>query len=159
MKWFRRRRRRRRTVVYVLRGLGRRVLYVGITSRPAPQRWAEHARDKPWWNEVVFKQVVGSYGSVAAAERQEIALIRRHRPKYNIDHNDLSNVPSWYLRHQRRRRRRRRNSLAELVDLVALLGPIALAALVVADHGATNLSILASGLAGVVLIWPRSRKR
>ena len=43
------RRRRRRTVVYVLRGLTRRVLYVGITSRSPSKRWAEHAQDKPWW--------------------------------------------------------------------------------------------------------------
>lgn len=142
MRWTRR---RRRTVVYVLRSLTRKTLYVGITSRNPSQRWAEHARDKPWWPEVVFKQVESSHRSVAAAKRRERSLIRRYRPKYNLEHNDLAHVPSWYLRE-----RRRKNQKAQF-HRAAIRIPLVVAALwVVSDRGLSGTMTLIEDVVDLV---------
>ena len=143
---------RRRTSVYVLRSLTRQVLYVGITSRSPAQRWAEHARDKPWWHEVAFKQVEGSYRSIAAAKRREIKLIRRLNPRYNLEHNNLANVPAWYLRSRRQRRR------SPIIDFASFWGPIMLAAVLAASRGPSDaLSLFADVLAVVLILWPQRR--
>ena len=134
MRW--RARRRRRTVVYVLRSLTRKTLYVGITSRRPSQRWAEHARDKPWWPEVVFKHVESSHRSVAAAKRRERILIRRYRPKYNLKHNDLAHVPAWYLRERRRKNQQTR------FHRVALAAALAVAIWALFDRGLSDTMTL-----------------
>lgn len=139
--------------MYVLRSLTRRVLYIGITRREPRHRWVEHARDKPWWPQVAFKQVESRHRRLAAAERRERTLIAQLNPLYNIEHNDLGNVPRWYLR----QRARRQNH--PILDAITFWGPLLLVAVLFAGRGPTDrLTITAAALAVIVILWPAKRR-
>lgn len=60
------------------------LLYVGITERFG-QRWAHHARNKPWWDEV-HSQTAEWHPERALAVEAEKNAIRTEKPKYNIVH-------------------------------------------------------------------------
>lgn len=81
---------------YVLYRASRRgrLLYVGITQRPARDRMAEHARTQPWWHlvEHVDTQIL-PVANRSAAEAIEADAIKRERPLYNIRHS--STFEGW----------------------------------------------------------------
>ena len=64
------------------------LLYVGITSRAAVARWAEHLDGKRWAGDIVCwerdRQVFACEAAVRSAERDAIV---RERPVHNIEHN------------------------------------------------------------------------
>jgi hypothetical protein len=72
-----------RTAVYRLYDASDELIYVGITNNP-PQRWRLHAYDKPWWTQVVTREVEW-HSTRAGAEAAERQLISAHRPVCNID--------------------------------------------------------------------------
>lgn len=61
-----------------------RLLYVGITSDPR-LRFEQHRAAKPWWPDIVVREVTWypTRELLAAAERD---AIQRERPRYNIQH-------------------------------------------------------------------------
>lgn len=69
------------TALYRLFDAGDRLLYVGISVRPAV-RWEEHALSRPWWHLVARKDVewLASRSVAADAERE---AIRVERPLFN----------------------------------------------------------------------------
>jgi hypothetical protein len=78
----------RQTSVYALYGETGDLLYVGIAaSDRLYDRWDEHRRTKPWWDEVADMKEVDSYPDRALAETAEAMLIRKRQPKYNKQHN------------------------------------------------------------------------
>jgi predicted GIY-YIG superfamily endonuclease len=62
-----------------------RLLYVGITSAPR-LRFDQHRAAKPWWEDIVVREVTWypTRELLAAAEK---SAIRRERPLYNVVHN------------------------------------------------------------------------
>ena len=64
------------------------LLYIGITSRAAVARWAEHLDGKRWAGDIVCwerdRQVFACEAAVRSAERDAIV---RERPVHNIEHN------------------------------------------------------------------------
>jgi predicted GIY-YIG superfamily endonuclease len=96
--------------VYRLYDEGMSLLYVGESNNP-PRRFAEHARSKAWWDEVVQDSdhmVVTWYraGSAREAERlakvQESHAIRTELPRYNQAENQRN--PLQVIRGGRGRR-------------------------------------------------------
>ncbi len=71
----------RRTAVYRLYDKRERLLYVGI-AYDTEGRWQEHARDKPWWNEVQWKTAVWHSSRLGAAI-EEYCAIRYENPVHN----------------------------------------------------------------------------
>lgn len=73
------------TAVYRLFDKDGTLLYVGITCKP-PRRFSQHKTQKPWWPDVIRKDVewMESWGDAARAEedaiRQEIPLWNISRP-------------------------------------------------------------------------------
>lgn len=61
------------------------LLYVGITDR-GTERNREHNRDKDWWV-LVSRQEVDHHPDRASALTAEAALIRKHQPPFNTQHN------------------------------------------------------------------------
>lgn len=68
--------------LYRLFGAANDLLYVGITDSPRI-RFAEHAKDKPWWPDVVRKTVTWCDDRKAACAA-ELAAIRDEGPAHNI---------------------------------------------------------------------------
>lgn len=76
-----------RTALYHLPCHAGTPLYIGISNSP-DLRLAQHAADKDWWPQVDQRAVtVRWYPTRDAALRAERAAIRRHRPRYNIQHH------------------------------------------------------------------------
>jgi predicted GIY-YIG superfamily endonuclease len=71
--------------VYLLFGVGNRLLYVGSTSR-GMERLMSHYRKKTWFPEVVSIGIE-SYATRLDALRREMLLIQLQAPAYNIQHN------------------------------------------------------------------------
>lgn len=72
------------------------LLYVGMTGR-GQQRQAEHNATKEWWK-FVSHQEVEHFTRRADAETRERALIRLHRPPFNVAHNpDHADTRAAYL--------------------------------------------------------------
>lgn len=61
------------------------LLYVGITSRGVARN-REHDRGKEWWPYVARQEVEHLPSRVAALDRER-ALIQRHAPPFNVQHN------------------------------------------------------------------------
>lgn len=78
-----------RTALYRLYDADDRLLYVGISKRPAV-RWAEHAIDKAdlWWADVVRKTVEW-FETREEAETAEVRAIRTEKPEHNKAHNPV----------------------------------------------------------------------
>lgn len=74
-----------RTALYRLRNAEGVLLYVGISSKP-PQRWGQHAADKPWWPEVAGLSIEWC-DSRTEALAVEAETIRVEKPLYNVVHN------------------------------------------------------------------------
>jgi predicted GIY-YIG superfamily endonuclease len=76
------------TALYRLRDQRRALLYVGITGN-LEQRWRTHAADKAWWSEVATRSIewLPTRSHALAAEAE---AIRSERPRYNRQHNRLS---------------------------------------------------------------------
>lgn len=74
-----------RTAVYRLRDAADRLLYVGISDDPL-RRWPEHAKDKPWWQDVANFSIEW-FGSRPEAFAAEALAIKSERPLHNIVHN------------------------------------------------------------------------
>lgn len=62
------------------------LLYVGISGNPG-RRFAQHAGDKPWWNQVALS-TMEHYDDRESALRAERQAIRNECPQYNVAHND-----------------------------------------------------------------------
>lgn len=66
-------------------------LYIGIAEKDRVNvRWGEHRREKPWWNEVdevSGKVELDTYPDEPTARTAEALLIKKHKPKYNKQHN------------------------------------------------------------------------
>ncbi|MGA4864134.1 GIY-YIG nuclease family protein [Streptomyces lavendulocolor] len=75
----------RRTALYRLRDKGGHLIYVGVSNKPQ-QRWAQHAGDKSWWNEVTDLSQEW-FESRTEALAVEAFVIRTETPKYNVLHN------------------------------------------------------------------------
>lgn len=73
----------KRTALYRLLDGGGQSLYIGITEDPEG-RWKGHAATKPWWREVVRKELQW-YPSRPLAEAAEVQAIRTERTPYNVD--------------------------------------------------------------------------
>ncbi|MDX3230582.1 GntR family transcriptional regulator [Streptomyces sp. ME19-01-6] len=63
-----------RTALYRLYGTDDRLLYIGITSQPGP-RFTQHAADKPWWPQVVRREIKWFDTRPLAAEAEVSAII------------------------------------------------------------------------------------
>lgn len=72
-----------RTALYRLYGTDDQLLYVGITNMPQV-RWAAHCM-KPWWSQVVRKQI-DWFGSRQEAAEAEVRAIRAESPAHNRMH-------------------------------------------------------------------------
>lgn len=72
------------TTLYRLYARGGVLLYIGIANR-VTRRLAEHARDKPWWPEVV-NLTFETHPDRATAEAAERSAIRSECPRHNIVH-------------------------------------------------------------------------
>ena len=85
-----------RTSVYLYYDRFDILIYVGITSR-GTRRNAEHNSDKVWWPFVV-RQDVEHYPTRFEALAREKALIQKHQPPFNVQHNPRhAEVRSAYL--------------------------------------------------------------
>lgn len=73
-----------RTAIYRFYDQGDRLLYVGIAEDPK-QRWAQHAADKPWWQDVVRRDVEW-LATREAAEATEREAIICEKPLHNAKH-------------------------------------------------------------------------
>ena len=58
-----------------------RLLYIGATSC-FPRRLREHARDKPWWDDVA-RIDIEHFSSLKAAQTAEVEAIKSEKPLYN----------------------------------------------------------------------------
>ncbi len=67
------------------------LLYVGITV-DLPTRLGNHQTDKPWWLDVarITGELLPSRREVFAAEQK---AIRDEKPLYNVQHNEMVDVP------------------------------------------------------------------
>lgn len=74
-----------RHMVYKLYDARGDLLYIGITDR-GPVRLAEHYRHKPWFGDVMRVEFE-RYETRTDSEDRERILIRKHGPRYNIQHN------------------------------------------------------------------------
>ncbi|MEU2834582.1 helix-turn-helix domain-containing protein [Streptomyces lavendulae] len=71
-----------RTALYRLYGDSDRLLYVGIAFVPR-QRWKTHARQKPWWDKVMLREIEW-FPSRGEAEAAETRAIETEHPQYNV---------------------------------------------------------------------------
>lgn len=71
-----------RTALYRFLDQDDQLIYVGISNSPR-SRWADHAADKPWWSDVVTREVEW-FETRKDAERAERREIGAHDPKWNI---------------------------------------------------------------------------
>lgn len=69
------------TALYRLYDAAGHLLYVGITDNPR-ERWTLHANDKPWWHEVVRKEVTW-FGTRVEAGITELRAIDTEGPRYD----------------------------------------------------------------------------
>jgi predicted GIY-YIG superfamily endonuclease len=74
-----------RTAVYIGRGEQDVVLYVGVAVNWG-RRWAQHSERSPWFPSILRVEVEWFDSRQAALDR-ETALIRQHRPRFNIRKN------------------------------------------------------------------------
>lgn len=70
-----------RTAVYRLFDIDGRLLYVGISNNPHA-RWRSHAHTKPWWGDVVTREIEW-HPTREGAEQAETHLVGALRPKWN----------------------------------------------------------------------------
>ncbi|MFE2850579.1 GIY-YIG nuclease family protein [Streptomyces lavendulae] len=73
-----------RAAVYRFFGSDDKLLYVGVTERFGT-RWSTHARQQPWWPQVI-RQAVTWYGTRTEALAVEAAAIKAELPAHNIAH-------------------------------------------------------------------------
>lgn len=73
-----------RTAIYRLYDVDDRLLYVGICEDPK-QRWAQHAADKPWWPDVIRRDIEW-IATREAAEAMEKEAIVGEKPLHNAKH-------------------------------------------------------------------------
>lgn len=102
--------RKTRTSLYRAFAADGSLLYVGI-SLHAMQRLYSHARRSTWWPEVT-NVTVERFPTRRAAQKAELAAIRRERPRYNIDGSDNTDTVSNIVRELRKIARRRRGTTA-----------------------------------------------
>jgi len=86
------------TALYRLYSHTGNLLYVGVTDH-LKTRLAAHAKEKPWWPEVVRKTVTW-YPSKPEAEDAEALAIREERPAHNV----MEPVPRGAVRKRGRNR-------------------------------------------------------
>lgn len=72
----------RRTAVYRFYDRDERLLYAGITY-DLDDRWADHARKKPWWPQVRYQTAVWHQTRLGAAIEEHCA-IRYENPLHNV---------------------------------------------------------------------------
>lgn len=70
-----------RTAVYRFHDKAGTVIYVGISNNPVV-RWQAHAADKPWWSDVVTREIEW-FPTRQEAEREEARLIGALAPLWN----------------------------------------------------------------------------
>lgn len=71
-----------RTALYRFFDEDVQLIYVGISNNPRA-RWEGHATDKPWWTDVVTREIEW-LDTRKDAERVERLEIGAHNPKWNI---------------------------------------------------------------------------
>ena len=77
------------TSLYAFHDRDGSLLYVGIAEKSRVQdRWKEHERSKQWWGQVQQKSELYTYPDRAMAETAEALMIKKQKPKYNIQHNN-----------------------------------------------------------------------
>jgi len=104
------------------------LLYVGMSSGPR-ERFNQHAKDRPWWDEVARIEVE-RFPTRAEAARAEVEAIRTERPLHNVVHanaRDLDGLREQIATHGARRERAFDDAAIEMAEL-AQLAPIAIAA-------------------------------
>lgn len=80
--------RQKPTSVYAFHNQQGDLLYVGIAEAGrVDDRWSEHQRSKKWWGEVARREVVDTFPDRDSAETAEALMIRRKKPRYNVQHN------------------------------------------------------------------------
>lgn len=77
------------TAMYQMRNADSEIIYIGIAeANRIEDRWSEHARTKKWWREVHgTPSVVATFPDRDTAETAEALAIKKHRPRYNVQHN------------------------------------------------------------------------
>lgn len=110
------------------------LLYIGITNSP-PDRFAQHATDKPWWPEVAHISKEW-HPTRPAAEHAEQRAIKRERPRYNIEHNLANPHRVPYRKRGTSPTRRRRRKMKRRRQGLAVWGWLAVAAVIAAPTGA-----------------------
>ena len=71
--------------LYVIRNGRGKILYIGI-SYDATNRWTQHQKDKPWFDQAASFERIW-YPTREAVELAESAMISHYRPPYNTQHN------------------------------------------------------------------------
>ncbi|MEU1497291.1 GIY-YIG nuclease family protein [Streptomyces sp. NPDC005732] len=102
-----------RTALYRFFDKDDQVIYVGISNNPRT-RWQGHAADKPWWTDVVTREVEW-FGTRKDAERAERREIGAHYPKWNT----APGMPDRNEPEMRRAPRKGWTPPASLVELFA----------------------------------------
>lgn len=74
-----------RTALYRVWGADDLLLYIGV-SKNFGQRWKQHARQQPWWDEMKRLTADEWFEFRSEAEAAEEAAIKAERPKYNKRH-------------------------------------------------------------------------
>ncbi|MFJ3274128.1 GIY-YIG nuclease family protein [Streptomyces sp. NPDC086776] len=73
------------TALYRLYGAGGTLLYVGITN-DTKRRFAQHAFLKPWWSDVLRREVEW-FSDRESAAHAEVRAIKDHDPVHNGTHS------------------------------------------------------------------------
>lgn len=83
--------------MYRLYDIRRNLLYVGITQQMPPnKRYAQHARDKYWWDSVVYDQMITlRTDDRTTAEKLERLAILAERPRFNVIHQEKRARFAW----------------------------------------------------------------
>lgn len=75
-----------RTALYRIWGDADLLLYIGV-SKDFGNRWKQHAKQQPWWDEMKRLTADEWFDSREEAEAAERKAIKAERPKYNVTHN------------------------------------------------------------------------
>lgn len=74
-----------RTALYRIWGEADLLLYIGV-SKNFGQRWKQHAKEQPWWDEMKRLTADEWFEYRSEAEEAEEAAIKAERPQYNKRH-------------------------------------------------------------------------
>lgn len=82
-----------RTALYRLYDATGTVIYVGIATNPFT-RWEQHALTKPWWSDVVTREIEWC-ATREEAEKRERHKVNHRAPTWNSRHHTVHEREGW----------------------------------------------------------------